>query len=129
MEQRLAVFAAIGAGSHVTATPAVSQPAHEQQRQQQDQQSDARGRQPGVMTRAAPPADPDEARLLDGQGLMICLPDPLVVSTPSAGPKPDPTLATLILCYSCYCYSATLLLSYCSTLRCKNCYFSCDVES
>lgn len=77
MEQRLAVSAAIGAGSHIPGPAPV--PSHETGGQRHQQHLEEAAGQLECMTQEAPPADPDAAQLLNAHGLMLCLPDPLLV--------------------------------------------------
>jgi hypothetical protein len=77
LEQRLTVAAATGAGSHVTG--AAPMPLDDgMQRQLQAEAGIAPG-QPGALLETQPAPDPQPAQLLDEQGLVVRLPDPLQV--------------------------------------------------
>ena len=68
MEQRLAVSAAIGAGSHIPGPAPV--PSHETGGQRHQQHLEEAAGQLECMTQEAPPADPDAAQLLNAHGLI-----------------------------------------------------------
>ena len=83
MEQRLAVAAAIGAGSHIVSGGGGAGPAandEQEQRRQLAAAGIALG-QPAHLMQVAPPEDADAAQYLDPQGLVVCLPDPLQVQS------------------------------------------------
>jgi hypothetical protein len=82
LEQRLAVAVAIGAGSHITGAAPV--PLGDAARRQLQAEAGIAPGQPGALLEMQPPPDPQPARLLDEQGLVVCLSDPLQVkySTP-----------------------------------------------
>lgn len=77
LEQRLAVAAAIGAGSHVTGAAPVF--LENGVRQQLQAEAGIAAGQPAALLEVQPSPDPQPARLLDEQGLVVCLPDPLQV--------------------------------------------------
>lgn len=78
MEQRLAVAAAVGAGSHVAGAAPLRLVDDARQRLRAAAGIDAG--QPDTLLETQQPADPEPAQLLDENGLVVCLPDPLTVS-------------------------------------------------